>query len=233
MSGQITPVEDTPLLGEDIEANHTQSGYLRRYSIFKHYIWPKSLMLRFSFVFCFLLVGIERYINVLVPHQLTLLINAFSAESQQEAPGIPWGKILLFVFYYSLHNRLLSAARSMLWVRIRQLSYHKVSTQSFEHVHSLGLDFHLQKKTGEVVSTLRRGKSICKLFEQVAFQAIPLPIDLLIAIGYLYSRFDAQYALVVAIVAMLHITILGYLRQWRAKINQVLIDAQKKMYAVM
>lgn len=143
-------------------------------------------MLRFNFTFCFILVGIKRYINVLVPHQLTSLINAFSTDSRQENSGdtIPWGKTWLFVFYYSLHNRLLSSARSILWVQISQRSYQKVSTGFFEYVYRLGLEFHPKKKTGEVASTFSKGSSISKLLEGVAFQAIPLPIGLLIAIGY-------------------------------------------------
>lgn len=122
---------------------------------------------------------------------------------------------LLLPFLQIVSKKILgiSTARSILWEQISENAYKRGSTQSFAHVHRVGLEFHLKKKTREVLSTLSKGSSICKLLGRVAFRAIPLPIDLLIAIGYFYFHLERQYAPVVAIVAMAHLIIFGYLRQ--------------------
>jgi ABC-type transport system involved in Fe-S cluster assembly fused permease/ATPase subunit len=86
---------------------------------------------------------------------------------------------------------LLGAVRSTLWIPIGQYSYHALSTSAFEHVHSLSLDFHLGKKTGEVLSALSKGSSINNFLEQVTFQVIPMLIDLGVAVAYFLIKFDA------------------------------------------
>lgn len=53
---------------------------------------------------------------------------------------------------------MLGAVRPALWVLVSQYSYRELSVASFEYVHSLSLDFHLGKKTGEVLSALGKGK---------------------------------------------------------------------------
>jgi ABC-type transport system involved in Fe-S cluster assembly fused permease/ATPase subunit len=67
-------------------------------------------------------------------------------------------------------------------------------------VHILTLDFHLGKKTGEVLPALRKGSSVNTFLEQVTFQVVPMLIDLAVAIGYFLIKLDAYYALFIAIV---------------------------------
>jgi ABC-type transport system involved in Fe-S cluster assembly fused permease/ATPase subunit len=86
---------------------------------------------------------------------------------------------------------LLGAARSALWIPIGQYSYQALSTSAFEHVHSLSLDFHLGKKTGEVISALSKGNAINNFLEQVSFQVAPMLVDLAVAIAYFMIKFDA------------------------------------------
>jgi ABC-type transport system involved in Fe-S cluster assembly fused permease/ATPase subunit len=86
---------------------------------------------------------------------------------------------------------VLGALRSALWIPIGQYSYQALSTSSFEHVHSLSLDFHLGKKTGEVLSALSKGNAINNFLEQVSFQVVPMLVDLAVAVAYFLIKFDA------------------------------------------
>lgn len=86
---------------------------------------------------------------------------------------------------------VLGAMRSALWIPVGQYSYQSLSTSSFEHVHSLSLDFHLGKKTGEVLSALSKGNAINNFLETVTFQVVPMLVDLAVAIGYFFIKFDA------------------------------------------
>jgi ABC-type transport system involved in Fe-S cluster assembly fused permease/ATPase subunit len=73
---------------------------------------------------------------------------------------------------------LVGAIRSYAWIPIGQYSYRALSTRAFEHVHSLSLDFHINKKTGEVLSALSKGAAINTFLEQVLFQIFPVIVDL-------------------------------------------------------
>lgn len=208
--------------------------YIRGYSLFFPYLWPaKSTRLQITVIVCFVLVMVARVINVLVIKQVGVITNILSGE-RGDYHGVPWGPICLYIFYRVLQggNGLLGALRSTLWVPIGQYSYQELSTASFEHVHGLSLDFHLGKRTGEVLSALSKGNSINTFLEQVTFQVVPMLIDLAVAIGYFLVAFDAYYALVVAIVTFAYLYLTIRLAQWRAEIRREMVNSSRQEDAV-
>ncbi|KAL8783337.1 MAG: hypothetical protein Q9213_004712 [Squamulea squamosa] len=208
--------------------------YLRGYSLFFPYLWPaKSRRLQIVVVFCFMLVMGARVINLLVPMQVGRITNILSGE-EGEQPGVPWGQICLYIFYRLMQggNGALGALRSTLWIPVSQYSYQELSTASFEHVHGLSLEFHLGKKTGEVLSALSKGSSINTFLEQVTFQVLPMLIDLGVAIGYFLIAFDAYYALVVTIITFAYLYLTVRLAQWRAEIRREMVNSSRQEDAV-
>ena len=208
--------------------------YIRGYSLFFPYLWPaKSLRLQITVVVCIIVVVLQRIVNVLVPNQAGSITNVLAGGDGEE-PGIPWGGICLYIFYRLLqgNNGLLGALRSTLWIPISQYSYQELSTAAFEHVHGLSLDFHLGKKTGEVLSALSKGNSINTFLEQVTFQVFPMLVDLAVAIGYFLYKFDAYYALIVTIVTFTYLYLTIRLAQWRAEIRREMVNFSRQEDAV-
>ncbi|EDN08041.1 hypothetical protein HCAG_04551 [Histoplasma mississippiense (nom. inval.)] len=123
-------------------------------------------------------------INVMVPIQIGRITNVLSGDTGEEF-YIPWRGICIYVLFRWLQGNqgLIGSLRSFLWIPVGQYSYMELSTAAFEHVHSLSLDFHLGKKTGEVLSALSKGNSINTFLEQFTFQVVPMLIDLCVAIA--------------------------------------------------
>ncbi|EEP76922.1 heavy metal tolerance protein [Uncinocarpus reesii 1704] len=210
--------------------------YLSGYSIFFPYLWPsKSRRLQLTVIFCFTLVVSQRVVNVLVPHQIGIIINALSKSGDDsEAFYIPWGGICLYVFYRWLQGNqgLIGSLRSFLWIPVSQYSYMELSTAAFEHVHGLSLDFHLGKKTGEVISALNKGNSINTFLEQVTFQVLPMLVDLCVAVAYFGIAFDVYYALVVTLVTFIYLYVTVRMAQWRAEMRRQMVNANRQEDAV-
>lgn len=137
----------------------------------------------------------------------------------------------MYVFYRWLQGNL-GSLRSGLWIPISQYSYLGLSTAGFEHVHSLSLDFHLEKQTGELLSALNKGKSINSFLEQIIFQFLPTLADLVIAIGYFLVAFDVYYALVVGISALVYVYITIRIAQRNAKTRRKMVDASRHEDAI-
>jgi hypothetical protein len=208
--------------------------YLSGYSLFFPYLWPsKSRRLQLVVVVCFVLILLQRVVNVLVPYQVGVITVILSQE-QGNNFRIPWFEICLYIFYRWLQGNqgLIGSLRSSLWIPVGQYSYMELSTAAFEHVHGLSLDFHLSKKTGEVLSALSKGNSINTFLEQVTFQVVPMLIDLCVAIGYFLIAFDAYYALVVAIVTFCYLYVTIRMAQWRAEIRRQMVNASRQEDAV-
>ena len=208
--------------------------YLSGYSLFFPYLWPsKSRRLQVVVIICFLLILLQRVVNVLVPHQVGVITDLLSNDPGAEF-RIPWFEICLYIFYRWLQGNqgLIGSLRSSLWIPVGQYSYMELSTAAFEHVHGLSYDFHLSKKTGEVLSALSKGSSINTFLEQVTFQVVPMLIDMCVAVGYFLIFFDAYYALVVAVVTFCYLYVTIRMAQWRAVIRRQMVNASRQEDAV-
>ena len=208
--------------------------YVRGYGLFLPYLWPsKSPNLQFAVCCCIALVAAQRVVNVLVPYQIGKIINILSHEDAT-FQKLPWGQICLFILYRFMQGNsgLLNAARASLWIPVGQYSFRELSTASFEHVHSLSLDFHLGKKTGEVISALSKGNSINNFLEQLTFSMAPMVVDLFVAFWYFLVFFDAYYALVVAIVTCTYMYVTVRLAQWRVNVRRNMTNADRQLDAV-
>jgi len=208
--------------------------YIKGYALFFPYVWPaRSRKLQAVVFTCFLLVLATRALNVLVPYQSGVIVDELSGEDGAPVK-VPWGSIGLYIFYRVLqgNNGLLGAARSALWIPISQYAYRELSTASFEHVHSLSLDFHLGKKTGEVISALNKGNSINTFLDNVTFSLLPMLIDMLIAVAYFLTEFDAYYALIIFIMTVVYLYLTVRMSQWRSDKRREMIKLEREADAI-
>ncbi|KGQ08689.1 Heavy metal tolerance protein [Beauveria bassiana D1-5] len=175
--------------------------YIRGYSLFFPYLWPKdSVKLKLQVLVCFVLVIIQRIVNITVPIQIGEVVKQLNYAIKEVQAGQPLtmdlfplrASLLLGVLW--VLQGMLGPLRSYLWIPVSQYSYRGLTTAAFNHVHSLSLDFHLSKRTGEVLSALNKGSSINSFLEQVTFQVIPMLFDLILSISVFYYRFGPLYA---------------------------------------
>ncbi|KAH8600493.1 putative heavy metal tolerance protein [Bisporella sp. PMI_857] len=196
--------------------------YLTSYSLFFPYLWPaKSLRLKLVVVVCFCIVVCQRAINVLVPIQMGVVTNQLS--NKDGWTGMPWLAISLLIAFKFMQGSsgILGAARSVLWIPISQYSYQALTTASFEHVHSLSLDFHLGN-----------GNAINNFLEQVTFSIIPMVFDLGFAIVYFGLNFDAYYALIVGVITFMYLYLTIRMARWRSQQRRSMTNLSREEDAV-
>ena len=231
--GQRTPDSTEPWVRPTKTPTTNWWEYLSGYSLFFPYIWPtKSRQLQIVAVICFGLLVLQRVVNLLVPYQVGVITDSLSLSEGKLQ--VPWVHICLYIFYRWLQGGqgLIESVRSNLWISISQYAYMELSTAAFEHVHHLGLDFHLNKKMGEVLSALTKGSSINTFLEQVTFQVLPMFIDLGIAIGYFLIVFDAYYALAIAIMTFFYLYSTVKIATWRADMRRQMVNASRQEDAI-
>lgn len=208
--------------------------YCRGYSVFFQYLWPSdSVKLQLLVLLCILLVGWMRAVNVLVPIQFGNVVSMLTA-TVQDGKDLQWTPICLFILYKSFQNNagFIGAVRGMLWVPVSQHTYKALTTAAFEHVHSLSLDFHLGKRTGELLSALNKGSSINNFLEQVTFNVLPMIFDLLVAIVFFYWEFGPVYALAVSVITFYYLHISIQMARTRADERREMVNMDREEEAV-
>lgn len=177
---------------------------------------------------CVLLLIVQRAINILVPYQLGILVEALGAGR------VPWKEITLYIVYSSLQGQqgVIASIRALIWIPVSQSVFRNLTCAAFDHLLGLSLDFHLNKRIGEVISALGKGSSLSTFMDAFAFQLFPMVFDIFLAAGFLFIKFDVFYSLVVAVVLWSYVSSTLYIAKYRGRIKRRMADRNRDMDAV-
>ncbi|XP_061465354.1 ATP-binding cassette sub-family B member 6 [Rhineura floridana] len=186
------------------------------------YMWPTgNYPLQGLVIFCLMLMGLERAINVFVPIYYKYIVNELTG-------GIAWHILLQTVCIYAGLKFLqgggagstgfISNMRTFLWIRVQQFTSREIQVQLVRHLHGLSLRWHLERKTGEVLRSVDRGtSSINNLLSYIVFSIFPTIADIIIAIAYFTSIFSAWFGLIIFLCMSLYLALTIIMTEWRTK----------------
>ncbi|KAK9811422.1 hypothetical protein WJX72_003723 [[Myrmecia] bisecta] len=216
-----------------------------------HYLWPDTTPLKLRFCFACILILIGRAVNLAVPVLYKNVVDVLSRVSHDthansglswpplRTPGclmkhvytfneVFWPWVGLYLLLYFLQGGspgasvgLLSNLRQILWIPITQRAYRRVSMDVFKHLLFLDLNFHLHRKTGQIMRILDRGtSSIQTILAVVLFNVVPQVIDIVAACIYMASALQGWVALIVFVTVSSYIPITVLVTEWRGKIRK-------------
>ncbi|XP_062391010.1 ATP-binding cassette sub-family B member 6 [Sardina pilchardus] len=203
-------------------SSSTWEGFRHKVCLLVPFLWPKgSTRLQALVLFCLSLLGLERFLNVLVPIYNKKIVNELS---EKEA----WGTLAFTVCIYVLIKFLqgsgagtsgfVNNVRSFVWTRVQQHTSLQVQLRLFGHLHALSLRWHLGRHTGDVLRSVDRGTaSVNNLLLYIVFSIVPTIADIVIAIIYFVSYFNAWFGLIVLICMILYLTLTIIITEWRTK----------------
>ncbi|KAM0431501.1 hypothetical protein ACHAPT_005479 [Fusarium lateritium] len=170
-------------------------GYLSDFSIFVPFLIPKKdRKVQFCILVCFVVVLANRMFNVLIPRQLGIITDELLANRSPFKPLAIW-----FLLSFLSWEGCLGLIDNLVRLPIKQFSYRQISTAAFNHVLSLSMDFHSERDSAEVMKAIEQGEALTKFLEVLIFEIIPQAMDLTIALGLLYWKFNAYVFLAMAV----------------------------------
>ncbi|XP_034033300.1 ATP-binding cassette, sub-family B (MDR/TAP), member 6a [Thalassophryne amazonica] len=210
------------LLGTTEENQSTWQDFSKKVRLLVPYMWPRgNVFLQLLVLFCLMLLGVERAVNVFVPIYYKNIVNELT-------DGSSWQILATTVCIYVLLKFLqgggagssgfISNLRSFLWIRVQQFTNRVVQVRLFAHLHSLSLRWHLGRKTGEVLRSIDRGTtSINSLLSYIVFSIFPTIADIVISIIYFITNFNAWFGLIIFVCMTLYLTLTIIITEWRTK----------------
>ncbi|XP_073722339.1 ATP-binding cassette sub-family B member 6 [Misgurnus anguillicaudatus] len=210
------------LLGNSDESQSTWKDFGKKVRLLIPYMWPKgNILLQLLVLMCLTLLGAERAINVFVPIYYKNIVNQLTDGSSWKTLATT---VCVYVFLKFLQgggagaSGFVSNMRSFLWIRVQQYTNRVVQVRLFAHLHSLSLRWHLGRRTGDVLRSIDRGtSSINSLLSYIVFSILPTIADIVIAIIYFISNFNAWFGLIVFICMALYLTLTIIITEWRTK----------------
>src|SRR5580765_6319963 len=197
------------------------------------YLWPKSrpdLRARVVLSILFLMLGI---IATTVSQQfLGAAVDAFGTTPQT---AVLWVVIAL-VAAYAMSRVLMQAfaqLRDGVFAKVQYHAMREVAVETFAHVHTLSLRFHLERKTGGLSRVIERGtKGIDTLLSFALFSIFPTIVLLVFYAAILFVKLNLTIALVTVAMVIAYVWFTFAITRWRIQfrrdMNQSDQDANTK-----
>ena len=131
------------------------------------------------------------------------------------------GFFLLAYAFMRLFSTAFSEAREYVFAPVAQLAQRRIATQTFAHLHRLGLRYHLAKRTGGLSRIIERGvRAIDFLFRFLLFNIGPTFLQLIIAGAALTIAYDAWFALIAIGIVVTYVFFTVVTTEWRLKFRR-------------
>ncbi|KAF2026558.1 P-loop containing nucleoside triphosphate hydrolase protein [Setomelanomma holmii] len=183
-------------------------GYLKSFTVFLPYLFPQDdWMVMGALLLRLLHMLQERVLNLLTPRQLGIITNRLSEPN----PTMPWKDIGLWVLFSYVNSYAgLGFLDGIANLVITNSAYRRITLLAYEHVLGLSMDFHTSKDSGEVLKAVEQASSLNTLIEMVLFDVCPIFLDIIVAVYYVTTLFDAYMAFIILFMGAAYISIGWY-----------------------
>ena len=213
-----------------------QKTYLKTFKLLFPFLWPNKrgdLRRRVSLaLICLILAKVA---SVYTP-----LILGRSVDSLTELSSgvnllmlIP---IALIISYgvVRIASLTFEGMRDALFSKVSQHAIREVSLTIFKHLHSLSLQFHLNRQTGALSKFIDRGtKGIDFLLRYVIFNVVPTFIEIILVSIILLNLYGYFYALITIITITIYVILTFIITQWRVQFRRDMNSADNSVSTKM
>jgi ATP-binding cassette, subfamily B, heavy metal transporter len=196
------------------------------------YLWPAGAWdLRMRVVLALGCLAIAKFANVFVPLIFKRMVDALTAKPGAAAEVLLAVPLALLLAYglARISTQAFAEARDGIFAKVAQRAIRRIALQTFQHLHSLSLRFHLERQTGGLSRIVERGaKGIEFFLFFVLFNVLPTLLEIALVCGILWGLYNVWFALVTLV------TIVGYVgytltvTEWRIKYRRHMNQADEE-----
>jgi ATP-binding cassette subfamily B protein len=197
------------------------------------YLWPRNAGLRMRVVLSLVCMSL----GILATFFFPLLMGQITDRlAVKPVVAIAMGLTLGLVGAYVAARILMQAfaqLRDGIFAKVLYYAMREVAVQTFAHIHTLSLRFHLERKTGGLSRVIDRGiKGIDNLLSFALFNIFPTIFQLLLFTGYMVVKLDWAIATATLVMVGAYTWFTFAITRWRVGIrremNQSDTDANTK-----
>lgn len=181
------------------------------------FVWPYLFKYKSRIALAFGCLVLSKAASVSGPFLLKNIVDTLNEDGVNGLILVPVGLVLAYGFA-RFSMIILGEIRDTVFGRVTERAMSKIGLEVFEHVHSLDLDFHLNRRTGGLSRDIERGiNGISFLMRFFVFNIAPTLIEIVIWIGLLLYYYDAAFAVVTMLAVVTYILFSMVTTDWRTK----------------
>ena len=194
-----------PSVAPEIRAGHAAD--LKAVGAVLPYLWPNDDPgMRMRVALSVVVLFLTAILNALLPVLFALAIDRLTPRDASLIVVAPVALLLAygFIFWFS---RSLNELRWILFGPLEQRVRRRLGLAVFDHLHTLSLRYHLSRRTGMLSRIQERGlEATAELLFNLVFVIAPLVTEIVIITAVVLGRFDAHYALIMAVTLSLFLS---------------------------
>ncbi len=160
--------------------------------------------------------------NVSVPIVLKDLVDTMAPRAGSAAAllAVPAGLLVAYGLL-RLSTSLFTELRELVFAKATQGAARRIALETFQHLHSLSLRFHLERQTGGMTRDIERGvRGIESLISYSLYSVIPTLIEVALVLGILAVKFDLWFAGITVAALAIYIVFTVSITEWRTKFRR-------------
>jgi ABC-type transport system involved in Fe-S cluster assembly fused permease/ATPase subunit len=160
--------------------------------------------------------------NVGVPMLLKELVDAMNtpAGSATALLVVPVGLLLAYGLL-RLSTTLFTELRELVFAKATQGAARSIALETFRHLHSLALRFHLERQTGGMTRDIERGvRGIESLISYSLYSIVPTLVEVALVLSILAVKFDAWFAWITIAALVVYIVFTVTVTEWRTQFRR-------------
>lgn len=194
------------------------------------FLWAKEEKVRSLFLISFGLILVSIFLNLSIPLILKEVVSTLSAPDK----SMTYQLSLLLVAYGIIWtlSQTIQQARQIIMVTPLEKSVRLFCTKLFDHLHSLPMKFHLDRKTGAITNALERAQNgFPNIFWGLFLFVIPTIIEVILASLILCYYYGLVYGLILIFIAAAFIIFTLYSTEWATQFQNLCNDQQSETNA--
>ena len=199
------------------------------------YLWPADPGLRARVVGAVILLLGAKVLGVYVPFFFKYAVDSLNVmvEHGEQALAVVPVAVLLGYGIARATSSLLNELRGLLFARVVQGGINDMASRTFAHLHSLDLDFHLNRNTGALNRAIDRGtRSINFVLSALAFNVVPTIAEILLVCGILGYQFGWTFSGVAMGTLGVYVLFTVVVTQWRTRFRKDMNAFENKASAI-
>lgn len=201
----------------------SESTLQRTINLLVPFLWPKNKKtIKIRVFFAILCLFLAKAANLGTPPILGYAVDSLTELSQ----GINVYMLIPLALIISYGIARVAALafgelRNAIFSKVAQNAITQLTLNTFKHLHSLSLQFHLGRQTGALSKFIDRGtKGVNFLLNYVLFNVIPTIIEIFLVAGILAFIYGLKYALITLITITLYVIVTFSVTQWRLQFRR-------------
>ena len=164
-------------------------------------------------------------------NMLTPLLYGTAVDLVNGAQGFAMPALLILVLGYALARlgqQIFAEAKQYLFAKVAQRAVRGAAMKAFRYLHSLSLQFHIDRQTGGMTRAIDRGAKGIEFILTIAFfEVLPLFVEVIFVSIILWSLFGIPYAGVTFFTVITYIFFTIRVTEWRIQFRREMNKADE------